>query len=56
MDPVAAWGAHGKYRGRDAQVRAMLPGLHYLRLTKDSHPGHPLYLPANLRPVAWVNS
>jgi hypothetical protein len=53
---VAAWGAHGTYRGRDAQVRAMLLGLHYLRLTKDGHPGHPLYLPASLRPVAWVNS
>jgi hypothetical protein len=51
---VAAWGAHGTYRGRDAQVRAMLPGLHYLRLTKGGHPGHPLYLPASLRPVEWV--
>ena len=53
---VAGWGAHGTYLGRDAKVRAMLPGLHYLRLTKDGHPGHPLYLPASLRPVAWGNS
>jgi hypothetical protein len=52
---VAAWGAHGTYRGRDAVVRKMLPRLHYLRLTKDGHPRHPLYLPASLRPVAWVN-
>lgn len=51
---VAAWGAYGTYRGRDAQVRSMLPHLHYLRLTKDEHPGHPLYFPANLRPVEWV--
>lgn len=51
---VAAWGAHGTHLGRDAAVRAMLPRLHYLRLTKDGHPGHPLYLPANLRPVEWV--
>lgn len=50
---VAAWGVHGTHRGRDTQVRAMLPNLHYLRLTKDGHPGHPLYLPASLRPVAW---
>jgi hypothetical protein len=53
---VAGWGAHGAFRGRGAHVRAMLPGLHYLRLTKDGHPGHPLYLPASLRPVEWVNS
>lgn len=50
---VAAWGAHGTYKGRDAQVRAMLPKLHYLRLTKDGHPGHPLYLPATLQPTEW---
>ena len=51
---VAAWGAHGTHQGRGAHVRAMLPALHYLRLTKDGHPGHPLYLPASLRPVQWV--
>ena len=50
---VAAWGAHGTYRGRDTEVRAILTPLHYLRLTKDGHPGHPLYLPASLRPVEW---
>lgn len=53
---IAAWGAHGTFKGRDKQVRAMLPRLHYLRLTKDGHPGHPLYLPASLRPVAWESS
>lgn len=51
---VAAWGAHGTYRGRHHAVRAMLPNLHCLRLTKDGHPGHPLYLPANLRPVPFA--
>jgi hypothetical protein len=34
-------------------VRAMLPKLHYLRLTKDGFPGHPLYLPATLTPKEW---
>lgn len=51
---VAAWGTHGTHGGRHRAVLDMLPGLHYLRLTKDGHPGHPLYLPASLRPVAWV--
>ena len=50
---VAAWGTHGTHMGRHKAVRAMLPRLHYLRLTKDGHPGHPLYLPAILKPVAW---
>lgn len=54
---VAAWGTHGALRGRGEQVRRMLAPtgkLHYLRLSKDgNHPGHPLYLPAALKPVQW---
>lgn len=50
---VAAWGAHGVFAGRAAVVRRQVANLHYLRLTKDGHPGHPLYLPANLKPQAW---
>ncbi len=51
---VAAWGTDGAHRGRDAAVRQLLPRLHYLHLTKDGHPGHPLYLPATATPVGWV--
>jgi hypothetical protein len=51
---VAAWGAHGTFQGRDQSVRLLVPNLHYLRLTKDGHPGHPLYLPADLKPQLWV--
>lgn len=50
---VAAWGAHGTYKGRDQSARLLVPRLHYLRLTKDGHPGHPLYLPASLKPIAF---
>lgn len=51
---VAAWGANGTHRGRDAEVRAMLDqALHCLALTKDGHPGHPLYLPKTLKPVEF---
>lgn len=49
---VAAWGADGTYRGRNTEVLAMLDQtLHCLSLTKDGHPGHPLYLKKTLVPV-----
>ncbi|MEI4473466.1 DUF1643 domain-containing protein [Frigidibacter sp. MR17.24] len=47
---IAAWGLHGRHRGRDAAVLAALAArgqaLHALGLTRDGHPRHPLYLPA----------
>ena len=47
---VAAWGANGTHRGRDADVRKLLPSLHCLALTQGGHPGHPLYLKKTLTP------
>ena len=38
---VAAWGLHGAFMDRGQQVRALLPQLHCLRLTKGKHPEHP---------------
>lgn len=53
---IAAWGAHPFAQKRACQVREMLPGpLYYLRLTKDGHPGHPLYLPKDLTPTKWIS-
>lgn len=51
---VAAWGSHGAHQGRDMAVKKLISNLHYLRLTKDGHPGHPLYLPKTLKPIPWV--
>jgi hypothetical protein len=55
---VAAWGVHAALGGRGASVRAMLAAadlpLHYLKLTKDGHPGHPLYLPGSSAPTLWA--
>lgn len=52
---IAAWGTHGKHMGRADAVKRLLPNLSYLRLTKDGHPSHPLYLPGNLRPQGFPN-
>jgi hypothetical protein len=51
---VAAWGANGVYKGRDMEVRALLPALHCLALTKEGHPGHPLYLKKTLVPIPLI--
>lgn len=51
---IAAWGTHGTYMRRDKAVRLLVPELYYLRLTKDGHPGHPLYLSASLKPQRWL--
>jgi len=48
---VAAWGAHGTHRGRADQIKRMIPKLHCLKLTKDGHPAHPLYLKKDLTPA-----
>jgi hypothetical protein len=47
---IAAWGVHGRHRGRDSMVHSMIQGMQCLRTTKDGMPGHPLYLPAGLNP------
>lgn len=45
---IAAWGTKGAFMGRGAQVRAKWRGsLKCLGQTKDGHPLHPLYVPAD---------
>jgi hypothetical protein len=50
---VCAWGAHGGWGEQDEVVRGWLSGrrLHALGFTKDGHPKHPLYLPADAKLV-----
>lgn len=50
---IAAWGVHGTYRGRDEEVKKLIPRLSILKLTKGGHPSHPLYLRKDLMPVQW---
>lgn len=48
---VAAWSNDGRHQDRDRVVRAMLPALHCLALTRAGQPAHLLYLKADLRPM-----
>jgi hypothetical protein len=53
---IAAWGQHGRLRGRDEEVVELvtdLADLHCLRRTKHGLPWHPLYLPGSLPPLLF---
>lgn len=51
---IAAWGIRGVYLKQDEKVLAQLTNTHYLALTKNGSPGHPLYLRKDLKPIVWT--
>lgn len=55
---LCGWGAHGRHRGRSAEVGRLLRGLgvplFHLGLTRDGEPRHPLYVPYAVRPQPWI--
>lgn len=51
---VAVWGAHGAHLQRDQRVMdSITRDVHCLKLTVSGMPGHPLYLPRHLTPIAF---
>lgn len=56
---IAAWGTHGTHLSRSEDVCRLLSQgdmrLHVLSLTSGGHPGHPLYLRADLQPMPWIH-
>jgi hypothetical protein len=50
---VAAWGNHGQWHQRAAQVAPHLPPLHCLKRNKNGQPAHPLYLNPSLQPTPY---
>lgn len=51
---IAAWGNHGSYMNRAADVRRMLSELYCLKLNGSGEPAHPLYLKADLMPTPFT--
>lgn len=51
---IVAWGIHGRLNNRGKEVLRLLAKaevlVHSLHVTKDGHPGHPLYLPKSRKP------
>ncbi|MFU8947912.1 DUF1643 domain-containing protein [Mycetocola zhadangensis] len=50
---VAGWGTNA-HPARVVQALALLPRLHALGVTKDGHPRHPLYVPADAPLIEWM--
>ena len=54
---ICAWGTHGAYLGRGAQIEQILrqsgASLMHLGLSKAGHPKHPLYIAYAQQPEAW---
>lgn len=53
---VAAWGNHGRLRGRGAAVKRLLRGcrLECLAYTRDGQPVHPLYQKRDRKPQLFI--
>jgi hypothetical protein len=55
---VCGWGTHGKLKGRDRQVIHLLRQhdipLHALKVSRDGHPWHPLYVSYDTSPQPWI--
>ena len=50
---VVAWGTNGEHMKRGENVIKLLTNPQWLTHTKGGHPGHPLYLKADLKPVPF---
>lgn len=50
---ITAWGTHGEFKGRGAQVAAMIPDLYCLGKTADGFPRHPLYVRADKESIRY---
>lgn len=49
---IAGWGTNAQ-PARVKHALTLLPQLHALSVTRDGHPGHPLYVPGSVQLVPW---
>lgn len=50
---IGAWGNHGEFMNRGAEIVDLIPQLHCLKITGQGYPSHPLYLPKSLKPIPF---
>ena len=50
---IGAWGNHGKYLSRGKTIIDIIDNLYCLKITKEGHPSHPLYLSSKLKPLIF---
>ena len=50
---IGAWGNHGKYLNRSKAIIDLIDNLYCLKVTKEGHPSHPLYLSSKLKPIIF---
>jgi len=51
---IAAWGTRGTHLNQNRNILNHLTNCHYLALTKDGSPRHPLYLRKDLQPISLL--
>ncbi len=50
---IGAWGNHGKLLNRGEEIIDLVDNLYCLKVTKEGHPSHPLYLSSKLKPIIF---
>lgn len=51
---IAAWGGHGRLRGRSRVVGPLLDSPMCLSMTQRGEPRHPLYVSGDTQLVPWI--
>ena len=51
---IGAWGNYGKLLNRGEEIINLIDNLYCLKITKEGHPSHPLYLSSKLKPIIFL--